>query len=115
MNLNTAGKSIVETLSHILKSTLPKRSETGLTKHLTHISPDPKSKGKAVIFKWNSNTFRLTENLTVAELSFFNEWQKTEECKALEDLAKTFHDKMYAVVPVTPTVNALPNALDNSI
>ncbi len=101
MKLNTFNKSIPETLIHIVKSVLPNTINSGLSRHLRgSINPDPKSKGKAIIFKWNNNQFKVTENLTAYEQNWCNDWIKTEESAKVEADIKAFHERMYAVVKV---------------
>lgn len=98
MNIKTPNQSTAEALNYIVKSVLPQMTNTGLSRHCHHITNDPKSKGKAIIFKWNKSLFRLTENLAVTEISFYNEWEKTEETSKVENDIKNFATKMYAVV-----------------
>ena len=82
-NETTANK-----LTKLLR-TLPQRNITGLTKHMGHIiKTDPKSKGKSVLFTWNTTTFKLTENLKVYELDFTNSWVKSAESINLENMLK---------------------------
>ena len=89
-------KSIVETLSEIVTNSLPNTSKSGLTRHLGKIQSDPVSKGKAILMKWNNNDFKVNENLSVFEMSFCNEWIKTEETQKVETTLKNY---------VNPAVN----------
>lgn len=81
------GKSIASQLSDILCSTLPMVMDTGINSHLGTIKPD--AKGKAVLFTWKKNIYRLTEHLKVQERDFTNTFVTTDECKQVEDRINT--------------------------
>lgn len=116
MTLKTNGKSIIETLTYIVQSALPNTSATGLKRHLygrVHVAP--KSNDTAVIFKWNNNDFKATQELEVSELNFCNDWIKTEETAKVEAELKAFHDKIEEVknvsqekIELKPTEPSLP-------
>lgn len=78
---STNDKSIASQLTDILTNALPHVRQTGLTKDLRKISPDKRSKGKAINFSWRNSTFRLTENLRVQEYNFCNSLEDTELSK----------------------------------
>lgn len=94
MQLKTNGRSITATLTAIISSVLPNFKHTGLAKHLRGVSNEPKSKGKAVLFKWNNTTFKASDSLSVSELSFCNTWEKTQDAVKIEAALKTFHESM---------------------
>ena len=97
MKVRTSGKSIVEALSEIAMNALPNTAQSGLSRHLRgSIKSDPVSKGKAILMKWNNNDFKVNENLSVFEMSFCNEWIKTEETQKVETTLKNY---------VNPAVN----------
>ena len=69
---STKEQSVHQQLVNLIKKTFPTIQETGLNKDLGLIHPDPKSKGKAVLFTWRKATLRITENLKIQELNFCN-------------------------------------------
>ena len=74
-------RSIASQLTSIINSVFPKAQDTGKANDLISVNPDPKSKGKAVWFKWKKAELRLTENLKVQELNFCNTLEETETSK----------------------------------
>lgn len=100
------GQSVSSMLVNIVKSALPSFNQTGLAKDLTKISSDPKSKGKAIIFNWRKSSFRLTENLKVAEITFCNTLMETELSKeAAEIIVKSLQMKD---LQITEVANSIP-------
>ena len=80
--------SVTVKLTNILLATLPRAINTGMTKDLGTIHPDPKSKGKAVKFTWRYGTFRLTENLKVQEFNFMGQPKPSEIALETENMIR---------------------------
>ena len=110
-------KTTAEKLTTLLKTALPQRNVTGITKHLAHvIRVDPKSKGKSVLFTWNNTTCRLTANLKVYELDFTNTFvqspaaleveKRVREQDILNNPIETIMEKTEVVTPEAVTVIA---------
>lgn len=72
-----------------LENALPHIRNTGMINHLAMIKPDPRSKGGAIMFKWQKRDFRLTANLKVSEYVFGIDapdmTEENEVTKELED------------------------------
>ena len=81
-------QSIAYALATILESILPNIKNTHEPKDLRGIKIDPESKGKAMQFTWNLETFKVTENLCVHERDFTNTWIKSEEAAKVEVLLR---------------------------
>lgn len=84
----TENQSVAHALATLLSNALPTVQTTGLVRKLKSIKPDPNSKGKAVQFTWNLETFKVTENVGVYQLDFMNNWQKTPDAIELETILK---------------------------
>lgn len=84
----TSQQSIASQLVDILYTSLPSFKITGLSKDLQTVKADAKSKGKAVLFVWRKNTYRLTEALKVTEFDFTNSYVENEGSKEVEAIIK---------------------------
>jgi hypothetical protein len=83
-------QTTAERLNTLINSKLPKVTETGIVNHLmpkTFI--ETKSKGKAIVFTWKRNFFRISDKHAVREQNFMNEWVETEESKQIQALVRT--------------------------
>lgn len=78
------GQTIASQLKEILKSKMPRVANTGINSDLGTVKADPK--GKAVIFTWRKNEYRMTENLKVYEKDFTGTYVITDECKNVEKM-----------------------------
>lgn len=78
------GKSIASQLKEILENKMPRVANTGINSDLGTVKADPK--GKAVIFTWKKNEYRMTENLKVHEKDFTGTYIVTDECKNVEKM-----------------------------
>jgi hypothetical protein len=94
------GKSIAKQLKEILENSLPKVANTGLNKDLGTVHADPK--GKAVLFTWKNETYRMTENLKVHKKDFTNTFVVTDECEAVEKMVNDSFKPVAPIVSVEP-------------
>ena len=69
---STTGKLI-----NSIKAAFPLAYNTGMGNDVGTIHPDPKSKGKAVIFTWKKSTLKLSEAMKVMEKDFTNTYVKS--------------------------------------
>ena len=60
---NTTANKLINIIQHAF----PLASKTENSSDIGTIHPDPKSKGKAVLFTWKHTTFKLSEALKVME------------------------------------------------
>lgn len=72
-------ESIANALTRFLTSKLPLAKDTGLVKKLKSIHVDKRSKGKAVLFVWEKERFKITEHMKVWHKNFMNEWKDNDE------------------------------------
>ena len=78
-----------ERLHKLISSKLPKAPETGIANHLMpRTFVEVKSRGKAIVFTWKRNFFRISNKHAVKEMNFMNEWVETEESKRIQDLVR---------------------------
>jgi hypothetical protein len=64
-------------LSDKLTKGLPTIQDTGFTKHLQSVKPDPDSKGQGVLFVWNKTECRMVKRfgkLTCQQKKFTGKW-----------------------------------------
>jgi hypothetical protein len=80
---NTTTKKLISIISGIL----PNAKDTGIINHLWAIF-HPTNKGKAIVFTWNKERFRLTANHKVQQYDFTNTLIDTDEAKRIEGLIK---------------------------
>lgn len=64
-------------LGNIIKAAFPLIRDTGKISDVGTIHPEPKSKGKAIIFTWRKSSFKMTEALKITELTFYNTYEIT--------------------------------------
>ena len=94
------GKSIANQLADIINKALPRVIDTGINSHLTGVKPDPK--GKAILFAWKKEGFRMTENLKVSKKDDFgNGFMVRDECKEIEKMIEASLNSV--VSEVAPT------------
>ena len=93
--------TIVSQLTDILKKALPSTAHTGLSKDLLKVSPDPKGKGKSVLFVWRKATLKLTENLKVYEINFCNSLEQNHITKEAAELIEKALEAQTQVVTQT--------------
>ena len=102
--------STVKTLTQIVTKALPMVIHTGNGNHLRHVKPDASSKGKAILFTWKKNDFRMTENLIVQERDFTYTWTQTPDALNVQAIVQGVYagtiipkevDKI-SVVPAVP-------------
>ncbi len=62
-------------LADIVKAAFPLVRDTGKISDVGTIHPEPKSKGKAIMFTWRKSSFKMTEALKITEKTFYNTYE----------------------------------------
>jgi len=80
-------ETTVNKLIKVISKALQQTKNTGIMNHLWGIFHQT-NKGKAIIFTWQKERFRLTANYKIQQYDFTNSLVESTEAKRIEQLIK---------------------------